>query len=313
MIGPKKLKLDALRSDLASVEAMIARATQFNDAIGQHQFQERKEALESEIAGLEGVVDNTARAAIFFGGGPVLGSRGIEADFAGEALRAFQEIVQKTLAVEEQGALGTRGRVSNKAASQLLITDIARGSFGFLLEEAAAGEALAETELKVILGRSSNLIADVASPSSATFETALADVDSRTLISLRKFFDVLDSSHATLRLVEGNEEFSLQRSDVTRARYRVDATEIVEEELNNLDGILFYLPQHKTFEFTRSDTGETMFGKVDESVIRQLIASGQSVGVGVKWRAHFKVKRARRHGQPEKSFYRLSALSEADG
>jgi hypothetical protein len=311
MKGPKKLRIDALRSDLTSVVQMIEKSKLFHDAIGEYQFTHRKEVIESEIEALGVAEEHTGKVAIFFGGGPVLGSRGVEADFAGEALHAFQDIVQKKFAVEEQGGLGTRGPVSHRTASQLLITDVARGSFGFLLEEAAAGDALADTQLKVVIDQTSNLIADIASVSSDTFEAAIGTVDSRTLIALKKFFDVLDSDHATVRLVDDDQEFSLQRADVTRARHRVDATEIDEEETNDIVGVLFFLPQHKTFELVRDDSGETIYGKVEPAVIRQLIATVQGPGPGVgRWRTIMKIRKIQQRGRDEKVFYKLSGLIE---
>ena len=309
MRGPKKLRIDALRSDLTSVIHMIEKSRLFHDAIGEHQFTHRKESIESEIEALGITQEHTGKVALFFGGGPVLGSRGVEADFAGEALHAFQDIIQKKFAVEEQGGLGSRGPVAHRTASQLLITDVARGSFGFLLEEAATGDALADTELKVVIDQTSNLIADIASPSSETFEAAIGTVDSRTLIALKKFFDVVDSSHATVRVVDDENEFSLQRVDVTRARHRVDATEIDEEENGDISGFLYFLPQHKTFELVRDDNGETIYGKVEPAVIRQLLAATREPGQGMgRWRTVMKIKRVQQRGREEKIFYKLAGL-----
>lgn len=312
MKGPKKLRIDALRSDLASVDQMIDRSRVFRDAIGEYQFTKRREAIAAELEQLDVVHERTGRLALFFGGGPVLGSRGVEADFAGEALHAFQELVQKKLAIEEQGEMAPRGPVANRAASQLLVTDVARGSFGFFLEEAAAGDALTDTQLKVVLDQTSNLIADIASPSSATFEAAIESVDPRTLLALRKFFDLLDTSQATIRVVDEDQEFSLQRADVTRARHRVDATEISEDETTGIAGVLFFLPQHKTFELIRDDNGETIYGKVEPNVIRQLIATVPTEGpsVGRHWRTVMKIRRVLRRGQEEKVYYKLSGLIE---
>ena len=311
MKGPRKLQLDSLRSDLASVTKMIEKSRSFRDSIGEFQFARRKDAIQSEIDALGLAEDHTGKVALFFGGGPVLGSRGVEADFAGEALYAFQELIQKKLAVEEQGSIGGRGPVSHRTASQLLVTDVARGSFGFLLEEAAAGEALADTQLKVVIDQTSNLIADVASSSSETFETAIGTVDGRTLIALKKFFEILDTRHATVRLVDDDDEFSLQRADVTRARHRIDATEITEEETSDIVGLLYFLPQHKTFELAREDTGEVIYGKIESAVIRQLIAAQSPAGTGMgRWRTVMKIRRVQQRGREEKVFYKLSGLIE---
>jgi hypothetical protein len=311
MKGPKKLRLDALRSDLVSVDQMIERSRMFRDAIGEYQFSRRKVALEAELVTLQGTEEHTGKVALFFGGSPVLGSRGIEADFAGEALQAFQEIIQKKLAIEDQGDLGARGPVANRAASQLLITDVARGSFGFLLEEAAAGDALADTQLKVVIDQASDLIQDIAAPSSEVFEAAMSNVDSRTLLALKKFFDVLDSDQATVRLIDGDRDISLSRPDVSRARQRVDSTEINEGETTDIVGILYLLPQHKTFELVREDTGETIYGRVEPAVIRKLLGEATDGPlVGRRWRTLMKIRKVQQRGREEKVFYKLADLIE---
>jgi hypothetical protein len=312
MKGPKKLRIDALRSDLAAVTRMIEKSAEFGDVIGAYQFSHRKENIESELLALSSAEEHTGMVALFFGGSPVLGSRGVEADFAGDALSAFQEIIQKKFSIEEQGSNASRGPIAHRAASQLMITDVARGSFGFLLEEAAAGDALADTQLKVVIDQTSNLISDVASVNSETFESAIDTVDSRTLIALKKFFDVLDTGKATVRVVDDSHEFSLQRADVTRARQRVDATEIDEEEISDIIGVLYFLPQHKTFELVRDDNGETIYGKVEASVIRQLVmtAAAPSGGMG-RWRAMLKVRKVQQRGREERVFYKLSGLIQA--
>jgi hypothetical protein len=310
--GPKKLRIDALRSDLAAVMQMVARSREFNDAIGEHQFAQRKESIEAQLRELTAIDEHIGSVALFFGGSPVIGSRGVEADFAGEALSAFQELVKKRLVVEEIGGIAARGPVANRAASQLLITDVARGSFGFLLEEAAAGDALADTELRVVIDQTSHLIADVASPDDGVFEDAMSNIDARTLISLKKFFDVLDTGRATIRLVEDDKEFNLQRPDVARARSRVDVMEVAEEEATDIVGVLYLLPQHKTFELIRDDTGETIYGKVEPGVIRRLVVApaGGEPFVGRKWRTVMKIRKVRQRGREEKVFYKLADLIE---
>jgi len=310
MKGPRRLKIEALRSDLLSVIKMIERADRHHDAIGAYQFSQRREAIEAQLEELGRAGDHIGKVALFFGGGPVLGSRGVEADFAGEALNAFQGLIQKKFAIEDQGEIGARGPVARQVASQLLVTDVARGSFGFFLEEAAVDEAFADTALKVVIDQTNNLIANVADPSSEVFETAIGGVDSRVLLSLKSFFSILDTGHATVRLVDDDHEFLLDRVDISRARQRVEATEIQEDETTDVVGTLFFLPQHRTFELLREDTGETVFGRVEPSVIRQLIAAQAAGEPARRWRAILKIRRVQQRGQDEKTYYRLSGIIE---
>jgi hypothetical protein len=72
---------------------------------------ERKQTIETLDAAPD---EPVASAALFFGGDPAIGARGIESEFAGSAVTKFQDIVAKVLA-HETGGLGQRGIVPNKA------------------------------------------------------------------------------------------------------------------------------------------------------------------------------------------------------
>ena len=67
----------------------------------------------------------------------------------GTAVRHFQKLVSQRFASDEQGPLASRGRVPLAEDTQLLVTDMVRGSF---VLEAAADRAQAQTSLKAVVG-----------------------------------------------------------------------------------------------------------------------------------------------------------------
>lgn len=144
----RKLERDYVSADLAAVENLIDRLTD-EDVMARFGLEARRDELRQSLAALAPQDDLTASAAIFFGGRPVVGSSGIESEFAGNAVAKFQDLVAKLFAQQENGGLGQRGVVANKAATRLHITNIVRGSFGFLLEDVSPQGALIETNLKV--------------------------------------------------------------------------------------------------------------------------------------------------------------------
>jgi len=111
----KKLQLDVLKADLSTVEAMLESRSREEDPISFLQYRSRKTNLEREIAKIGSLLDNHAEIGIFFGGAPVQGSRGINADFAGKALDDIQTLISKRFTGKEIGPLKKTGPVPNAA------------------------------------------------------------------------------------------------------------------------------------------------------------------------------------------------------
>uniref|UniRef100_UPI00261B29EC hypothetical protein n=1 Tax=Dokdonella sp. TaxID=2291710 RepID=UPI00261B29EC len=134
MSSLRKLERDFVHADFVAVSALLNQLSD-EDVMSRLSLEARLEELRQRIAqfGAEPTAP-MASASLFFGGRPVVGGRGIESEFAGAAVTKFQDIVAKVLAHETRG-LGQRGIVPNKGAATLHITNIVRGSFGFLLEE----------------------------------------------------------------------------------------------------------------------------------------------------------------------------------
>jgi hypothetical protein len=127
MSSLRKLERDRARAVLASINATLEQLTD-EDVMMRFGLESRRDELLASIGDLDKVEDHSASAALFFGGRPVVGNRGIESEFGGNVLTKFQDLVAKLLAAQEVGSLGQRGVVPNKAAATLHITNIVRGS-----------------------------------------------------------------------------------------------------------------------------------------------------------------------------------------
>jgi len=286
----RKLKLDGLQAELSAVGALLKEATESGDYLGKYQFSRRKVALETEISAIHGTPEKLASVALLFGGSPVIGSRGISADFAGDALDKFQDLVSKTFAKTEWGSLGERGPIPLKHASHLMVTEVARGSFGFVLNEVSEQTEIADTALKMQVEEVATLLQRTASPNELDFEEAADTLDSRTLTALKNFFVTLDSNGATLRIVEDVADFTLDETAIRRGRRRTEATEIQENEITLVGVLAGVLPAHRKFELTL-ENGQTMYGSVSKEGIEQLsglLARGESA-VGKRW--NFRIRR----------------------
>lgn len=270
----KKLQLDVLKADLAAVEAMLESRSRAEDPIGFLQYRSRKNNIEREIAKIGAVIDNHAELGIFFGGGPVQGSRGINADFAGKALDDIQTLISKRFTGKEIGPLKKTGPVPLNDHSQMLVTDVVRGSFGFVLSEAGDTVEIVGTPLKDVVDEVSDILSRIGANDEEIFDEAAAQLDERILVTMKQFFQRLDEHGATLRVVQGARDFLLDRDAVALARSRVKELEISETVIERT-GRLFMLPDSRRFDLYLDENGQKVVikGPVGAPVLKQL--SGQ--------------------------------------
>lgn len=275
---PRKLRVDGLQAELAALDALLQSAKAVDDPIGEIQIEKRRNAVESELRALLATEEKKASVALFFGGRPVLGSRGISADFAGNMLGYFQDLVTRAFALAEVGALGERGRIPKKQVADLMVTSLARGSFGFVLDELSDQSEIESTELKVMVEEVITIVEKMASSNELDFEQAAEQLDPRMLISLKEFFVTLDVAEATVRLVDDVADISLDQLAVHRARLRAEATVIDEADMT-VEGVLKgLLPEHKKFELQADEIG-SLYGSVSDEAVQQyaeMVARGEN-------------------------------------
>lgn len=309
----KRLELNSLNADLAAVEALLALRSEDSDPVGWLQFSSRKINLMNELAKLEEQPDNKASVALFFGGRPVIGSRGIHADFAGKVLETFQDMVAKRSATIETGSpLGERGRIPGRSNAQLIVTEVAHGSFGFVLEEATQDADLIETPLKHIVEEVSDLIYRLSQEDDEGFESVVETLDDRLLASIKDFFKILDEGGATFKLVEGKKEFILQRDDVERGRIRADTMEINEKE-KEITGMFFMLPDSRKFEVSPADGGSVYKGSISAECLRDILdglPQPPPDTINRVWKVRLKVREVRQRTGATKTSYTLTKLIE---
>jgi hypothetical protein len=278
----KRLERQAMEADLAAVRGLLNERTEEDDPVGWMQFSERISFLENRLKEFDAQSSNKAEVGLFFGGRPVLGSHGILADFSSRILNEFQTLVTSAHASAD-GWLGSRGPFPQRERTQLMITNVARGSFGFVLEQATDLEMF-ETDVKSALDTALDLVSKVASSDQENFEEITEELDSRVFNSLKNFVRLLDDSGATLRIMDSHREIELERSAISLAISRTRDTTFVEEEVTRA-GILYVLPSSRQFElhpgtFTVAFQ-EPIKGKISNDCMRELTGGSNEVRPGI--------------------------------
>lgn len=199
------------------------------------------------------------------------------------------------------------GYLQLTARQSELEAEVARGSFGFVLEKVGQHHDHLETQLQQVVSDLSELIYQTAHSGDEGFEALAEMLDDRLLISLRTFFKTLGDAGATMRVMDDHRELVLHREDIERGRIRADSLETEETEIVET-GIIFLLPDSRRFEFQPSDGQTTKRGTVAESCMARLLQAPErslSDIVGQQVEARFLERTISQPSGAKRQTYRL--------
>jgi hypothetical protein len=309
----RKFESDHLSADLASVTKILGDLSP-ESVLGRIGMEARREDILQSLREIEQAHEPLAAAALYFNGAPVVGSVGIEAEFATAAVGKYQDLVAKVLAAREVGNLGQRGPAPGRRAATLHITNVLRGSFGFLLEELNQGEQgpLLDSTLKVAMEDAARLVTSFGNEDEEQFTNVLVNTDRRVFDTASEFFRFVHDRGAVFRLVCGNYDLSLNDRALAIAADRAQLTRLSEEP-EDLEGeLLGILPEAHRFEFRMMPGGEVIQGAVSGEISTDELRGLYRRVADRRVRAHMLVRQVERPGrEPRRSYMLLSA--EIDG
>ena len=307
-----KLDRDYIQAQISALTALIASLSE-SDYLGRSSLEARRQDFVEKLDTLAAASENRAKIALYFGGEPAIGSAGVEAEFSGRALSNFQDLITKVWGAGA-GKLPAMGRVPEKAASQLHITSLVHGSFGFLLEELdAQGEPLFETVLRKAADTAVHYVTSIAAENEARFTETLEQLDPRVFSAVRDFFSSIYHTKATLRLVEGTIDARFDRTAVERAWKRLEAAK-VEEDRYTLEGqLLGIIPMGRRFEFEPDGATPVITGKVGERFSQSYLERMSTEQfAGKQWKANLHRVVVTRQGREPSERFTLLELDEIE-
>lgn len=230
-------------------------------------LESRLEQVAGELGQLPVPAHEPARARITFNGGPVVGTHGVVAAFGAKAVHAFADAVA-TVAASLTSTLKAMGPIPGRGQNQLLITNVALGSFGFELEERGdGGLPLNETTLMgAAIERTQELLRSSIADNDEALAEAAEGLDRRAIDKVRQFVEVLADDDAVCTLVHGGRSFRFADSgDVHRSMRQLSADNLSEREQTFEGRFEGVLPTRRSFEFRTVD-GELLVGKIDPAL-----------------------------------------------
>lgn len=306
----KQLTLQGLRADLGQARIMLAAAINARDIVATLQFERRVDDIEKRIAELSVIDERIASVALFFGGKPVVGSRGVDVEFASKAIDSFQRLLSRQFSRMENGELGMRGRLPAQDEARMIVTDVARGSVGFVLEEAPEQGQLVETQLRAALNEVTVSVSKL-SGENDEWADVLEGMDDRVTAEIKQFFAILDDAGASVRIVEGENDREISQVAIHRARSRVDLTKVSQEDSLWVKGQLVGFTS-KTFEFL-TENGDRLSGRLASGPAKQIDKAGRDRDIQ-RWvytpvSAQFTVRTVS-NGAWSRSYYTLIAIDD---
>ena len=216
-----------LLSQRAALNELIERAPE-GSIITRAGLEHRLQEIEAQLEPYEGFLPHMMQARLVFAGAPVLGDYGIRADFCGEAVSEFAKAVALVGASQGQ-PLSSMGPVPGSDDFRMLITGVARSSFGFHIREASDQSVMygESTAVEVAVDKVKRILqASVASDEQLAEAVETSDI--RALRAIQSFLKVVSDADAVCGLSFDGDEFRFQDSDqVKRSQERLGTEYII--------------------------------------------------------------------------------------
>ncbi|MCG6558372.1 MULTISPECIES: hypothetical protein [Ruegeria] len=290
--------LEHLRSEQVKVQALLFEAKELGDVVARLNFQSRLDAIREELELIERTDANVAEVALLFDGKPVRGQKSIDARFAIKALSFFQDIVAKLYAANSKNGLkGTRGQVAKSTQSALRITDLAFGSFGFVLQEDDTEQSsVIPTSAREALNTAIEAINELTQRDDDRFLLEIDEINPRLFSSLTDFFTHLHNNEASLKTNLPSRSDYHSSADIERAFNRLTNTKyefFTEEWVGKLIGLS---PSNRTFDFHKEGESRIVSGKFDRQISQDYLERIESDGLllGARFRADIEIAEIRK-------------------
>ena len=262
----KNLKF--LLAEKSQLEDLIANLQSF-EILDRASLEHRLSKVNESVSKFDTGQRVPAKMKLTFRGRPVIGSHGMDADFASKIMVEFSNTLA-SVSASRDGPVPSKGRIPGRSGKRVLITSTAIGSFGFELEEVvdSADPNLRDStpsDLEQAFETTQQILEGARTSSNDVFAETLSNIGDRTIGCLRSFLKTLSDSEATFA-IDFKDRLTRYRdlSEIVQAFQRLVAE--VQEDERVITGLLLgILPVRRSFEFQLED-GAVITGKIAQSV-----------------------------------------------
>ena len=226
-------------------------------------LRERLSMLEDELATLPKDMQES-KITLLFSGGAVVGSKGIKSDFVSKTIKPLQELIKTQTALVKFGCVGQRGKAKNSAISELYLTALPTGSFGYELSLLEPSDLFDEEDVSKSIKAVIKIIQDTAKDDTS-YQQAVGDMSKRSFNNLTSFYKEVYTENSILKLDSGTIHVELTENDIKDGYFRISSTKQEDSPLiinGTFKGILL---DSGKFEIVNEE-GILIRGDVDDSL-----------------------------------------------
>ena len=307
----RQLAKDSIVSELNSLEALLGRLAD-DDIVHRISLSKRAQGLRAELECLEEELRPNAAVVLSFDGGPVEGSRAIDAEFATSVLHDYQELIAKQLARVETGGLARTGPVPVRDLSRLNITNIVHGSFGFQLEEKGSDQSsLIDSSTKIAITKVDTMLSALASRDIVTYDETIASIDRRLFLTVQKFYESMHRVSASLKIIEDDRAIIIDHATVNLVRERIHGVQVRDKDITITGELLGISPVQRKFDLRTDGAALVISGQVHPNLSDEYLRRlhGDQIQPGQNYRAHLTRRTAVRPDGTERVSYTLTGLN----
>ena len=197
-----------------------------------------------------------------FGGAPIVHAHGIDANFGAAAVNLFSDTIRLTTA-GLTGELKATGQIPRSALSQPIITDVAIGSFGFVMdlpEPTRSMDGISYPELAVKLVQ--ELLRLAKEGDDENLSSAVADIHPRALIKIMGLLDFMRKNQAYFAInYQDNQVRFDSSSEIVYAANRLTPSSVEPQTRDIVGTFIGVVPGTWAFQIDTND-GESIHGRV---------------------------------------------------
>ena len=248
-------------SEIGALERLLERTPEHR-RIMRIGFQGRLDLVRQKIDGVP-VPPRPKELAATFGGEPIIDSYGIDANFAADAVTFFSNTIRLTTA-GLTGELLDTGQIPRSAMSQPIITGVALGSFGFVMELPQPLQGISYPEQAV--SHVQELLRLAKEGEDDDLSLAAAEIHPRAVIKVTDLLDFMRRKQAYFSTRYQDNEVRFDSSaEIEDAARRLAPSNVGRETREIVGTLIGVVPDTRTFQLDTND-GESIHGRIGPEI-----------------------------------------------
>ncbi|GEP93655.1 hypothetical protein SAMN05660909_05583 [Chitinophaga terrae (ex Kim and Jung 2007)] len=301
----------SLSREIQHIKAQIIETEKMLQLIADHPimsiaFKEKLESLRKQLADLP-TEQQEPRIRMLFSGNAVKGSLGIKSTFVRKTLQPVQELIKTQTSLVRFGNVSKRGKAKRSVQSELFLTALPTGSFGFELSKLDSEDLFDEIDVATSIGQVISLI-EATAESDVQFERVLVNTPNRSLNNLKKFFKEVAEEDSILKIESGSRYVQLSVEKVKEGYNRVSSVTTNSVEIvidGTLRGVLL---DSGRFEIT-DETGMKIAGYISPELSEEEIIAYDKQFLNKNCKIHLQVIKTKFKTGSERTMFELLQIT----